>query len=76
MVHEQDPYVVPFMKQSGYSFTPVRDEPEKRGNLPARGAPTNYLIDKKGNIIFANFRTDRDNERTLELMIRELLEKS
>ena len=76
MVHDQDPYVVPFMKQSGYSFIPVRDEPEKRGNLIARGAPTNYLIDKKGNIIFANFRTDGDNERTLELMIRELLEKS
>src|SRR5690606_27145127 len=75
IVHEQDPYVVPFMKQSGYSFTPVRDEPEKRGNLTARGAPTNYLIDRNGNIIFSNFRTDEHNERTLELMITELLDK-
>lgn len=75
IVHEQDPYVVPFMKQSGYSFTPVRDEPEKRGNLTARGAPTNYLIDKNGNIVFSNFRTDEHNERTLELMIKELLDK-
>lgn len=75
IVHEQDPYVVPFMEQSGYSFTPVRDEPEKRGNLTARGAPTNYLIDKNGNIVFSNFRTDEHNERTLELMIQELLDK-
>lgn len=75
VVPEQDPYVQPFMQQSGYSFTPVRDEPEKRGNLTARGAPTNYLIDKEGNIIFANFRTDEKNERTLELMINELLDK-
>lgn len=73
MAHEQDPYVVPFMRQSGYSFVPVRDEPDNRGNLEARGAPTNYLIDKEGNIIFTNFRTHAHNERTLELMIRELL---
>ncbi|UYQ95675.1 TlpA family protein disulfide reductase [Chitinophaga horti] len=73
IAHEQDPYVAPFMKQSGYSFTPVRDEPEKRGNLKAMGAPTNYLIDKEGRIVFSNFRTDEHNHRTLELMIGELL---
>lgn len=72
---EQDAYVVPFMKQSGYSFVPVKDEPEKRGNLVSRGQPTNYLLDKEGNIVFANFRTDERNERTLELMIKELLDK-
>ncbi|WP_295125292.1 redoxin domain-containing protein [uncultured Chitinophaga sp.] len=75
IAHEQDPYVVPFMTQSGYSFNPVRDEPEKRGNLKAIGAPTNYLIDKEGNIVFSNFRTDEHNHRTLELMISELLDK-
>lgn len=75
MVLDQDPYVVPFMKQSGYSFTPIRDEADKRGNLVAVGAPTNYLIDKEGNIVFRNFRTDERNERTLELMISELLDK-
>jgi thiol-disulfide isomerase/thioredoxin len=73
--HDQDPYVAPFMKQSGYSFTPVRDERDKRGNLKAIGAPTNYLIDKEGNIVFSNFRTDEHNHRTLELMINELLDK-
>ena len=75
IVHEQDPYVVPFVKNSGYSFVPVRDEPEKRGNLTARGAPTNYLLDKEGNIIFKNFMIHGDNERMLELMISELLDK-
>lgn len=75
VAHEQDPYVVPFMKQSGYSFNPVRDEPENRGNLVSRGQPTNYLLDKNGNIVFANFRTDEHNHRTLELMISELLDK-
>jgi tetratricopeptide (TPR) repeat protein len=71
---EQDEYVVPFVRSSGYSFTPLKDEPDKRGNLTARGAPTNYLLDKDGNIVFRNFRTDDANERTLELMIEGLLE--
>jgi thiol-disulfide isomerase/thioredoxin len=71
---EQDEYVVPFVKSSGYSFIPLKDEPDKRGNLTARGAPTNYLLDRDGNIVFKNFRTDDRNERTLELMIQSLLE--
>ncbi len=75
MVHEQDPYVVSFLKKSGYSFTPVRDDPDKRGNLTARGAPTNYLLDKDGNIVFKNFLIHGYNERMLELMITELLGK-
>ncbi|MCU0378935.1 MAG: redoxin family protein [Bacteroidales bacterium] len=74
IAHEQDEYVVPFVRSSGYSFIPLRDEPEKRGNLEARGAPTNYLLDKEGNIVFKNFRTDDRNERTLELMIQALIE--
>ncbi len=71
---EQDEYVIPFMKSSGYTFIPLKDEEAKRGNLVAFGAPTNYLIDKKGRIIFKNFRTDSNNERTLELMIKETLD--
>lgn len=71
---EQDAYVVPFVRSSGYSFVPLKDEPENRGNLTARGAPTNYLLDREGNIVFKNFRTDDRNERTLELMIQALLD--
>ncbi len=75
MVPAQDAYVETFMKNTKYSFIPVRDEESKRGNLKAIGAPTNYLLDKNGNIVFSNFRIDESNERTLELMISELLDK-
>jgi len=73
---EQDEYVVPFMKSSGYTFIPLKGENDKQGNLVARGAPTNYLLDVNGRIIFKNFRTDANNERTLELMIKETYEHS
>jgi hypothetical protein len=75
MVTTQDAYVETFMKKTKYSFIPVRDEETKRGNLKAIGAPTNYLLDKNGNIVFSNFRIDESNQRTLELMISELLDK-
>jgi hypothetical protein len=75
MVPAQDAYVETFMKNTKYSFIPVRDEESKRGNLKAIGAPTNYLLDKNGNIVFSNFRIDESNERALELMISELLDK-
>jgi thiol-disulfide isomerase/thioredoxin len=72
----QDDYVLPFMKGTKYSFMPLKatsDWAEK--NYGVRGEPTNFLLDKEGNIVFANFRTDQNNERTLELMINSLLEK-
>lgn len=33
----------------------------------------NFLIDLEGRLIFANFKTDGDNEDELELMINMLL---
>lgn len=70
----QDKFVLPFLKQTGYSFTPLRDDwKREKGNLKAFGAPTNYLIDQKGRIVFSNFRIDASNEKTLELMIKETL---
>lgn len=72
---EQNDYVVPFMKGSGYSFTPLEDvNGRAKGNLDNRGAaPMNFLIDKDGRLIFSRFRTDGDNEDDLELMINLLL---
>jgi thiol-disulfide isomerase/thioredoxin len=72
---EQDEYVVPFMKSSGYSFIPLRVDPKwEKGNLDNRNAaPVNFLIDKEGRIVFSNFRISEANERTLELMIGSLL---
>ena len=70
----QDEAVLPFLKQTGYSFTPLHDDRgRQKGNLTADGAPTNYLIDQKGRIVFSGFRIDAENERTLELMIKETL---
>jgi len=75
IVSKQNDYVVPFMKGSGYSFTPLEEvEGRAKGNLDNRNAaPMNFLIDKEGRLIFSNFRTDGDNEDDLELMINLLL---
>ena len=74
---DQDGYVVPFMKSSGYSFIPLKDNKDwQKGPLDNRGAaPVNFLIDQDGRIIFSNFRTDGSNEATLEMMIQSLLVK-
>lgn len=75
IVSKQNDYVVPFMKGSGYSFTPLEEiDGRAKGNLDNRGAaPMNFLIDKQGRLIFSYFRTDGDNEDDLELMINLLL---
>ena len=70
----QDDYVVPFMKGTGYSFKPLKiDVNADPGNLTAFAYPTNYLIDRNGNIIYSKFMIGQSNERTLELMISELV---
>lgn len=73
---KQSDYVIPFVKGSGYSFTPLEDVKDRvKGNLDNGGvAPINFLIDKEGRLVFSNFRTDSNNEDELELMIRMLLE--
>lgn len=45
IVHDQDDYVMPFIKKGSTSFIPMKDSPDERGNLIAEAAPTNYLID-------------------------------
>ncbi|WP_159452686.1 redoxin family protein [Pedobacter nyackensis] len=77
IVSDQNEYVVPFMKGSGYSFTPLEDiEGRQKGNLDNRGAaPANFIIDKEGRVVFSNFRTDGDNEDELELMINLMLQR-
>ena len=73
---EQDAYVLPFMKNTKFSFTPLRGNSAfAKQNYNVRGEPTNFLIDKDGNIVFKNFRIDGANHRTLELMIASLLQK-
>ncbi|RPE08125.1 hypothetical protein EGT74_13735 [Chitinophaga lutea] len=74
IVREQDAYVLPFVKNSGYTFTPLAEDPKRnKGNLKSPGAPTNYLIDQDGRIIYSNFMIHGNNERMLELMIDSML---
>ncbi|PSL46330.1 thiol-disulfide isomerase/thioredoxin [Chitinophaga niastensis] len=70
VARDQDAYVVPFMKSSGYSFTALKDNEAKRNNLEVRGAPSNYLIDQEGRIIFHSFMIQNREE---ELMLQEMI---
>lgn len=71
---EQDSYVLPLMTSSHYSFIPLRNNSTRStSNLKAYGAPTNYLIDREGRIIFSGFQIDGSNEDSLDLMLKYLL---
>lgn len=77
IVPEQNEYVIPFMKSSGYTFLPLEDvEGRNKGNLDNRNAaPVNFLIDKEGRIVYKDIRTDGSNEDVLEAMIASLLDR-
>jgi len=71
----QDPYVIPFMNNTKYSFIPLRGSSAFASKYyGVQGEPENFLIDKEGQIIFRDFRIDGENHRTLELMISSLLQ--
>ena len=76
IVAEQDQYVIPFHNSSGFSFTPLADiKGRDKGNLENYGAaPTNFLIDKTGRIIFSDFMIGAENEAHLKMMIDLLLD--
>ncbi|SIO38381.1 TlpA family protein disulfide reductase [Chitinophaga niabensis] len=77
IVSEQNDYVIPFMKSSGYTFTPLEDvKGRAKGNLDnGGGAPANFLIDGEGRLIFGNFMINANNEDKLEMMIELLLNR-
>ncbi len=76
IVPEQSPYVLPFVKASGYSFTPLLDvKGRDKGNLDNhKAAPMNFLIDRDGRLVFHRFSTGADNEQVLANMISALLQ--
>ncbi|EDM36275.1 Thiol-disulfide isomerase and thioredoxin [Pedobacter sp. BAL39] len=75
IVAEQDQYVIPFHNSSGFSFTPLAEvKGRDKGNLENYGAaPTNFLIDKNGRIVFSDFMIGAENETHLKMMIDLLL---
>jgi len=70
---EQNAYVLPFMKNTQYSFIPLRGTDSVMKDYNVRGEPTNFLIDKDGKIAYSDFGINANNQRTLELMISSLL---
>jgi thiol-disulfide isomerase/thioredoxin len=73
---DQDEYVLPFMKNTKFSFTPLRGTSDwAQKTYHVRGEPTNFLIDQDGKIIYSDFMINANNERMLELMIYSILNK-
>ena len=70
---EQNEYVLPFMKNTKYSFIPLRGTDSVMNDYKVQGEPTNFLIDKDGKIAYSDFSINANNQRTLELMISSLL---
>jgi thiol-disulfide isomerase/thioredoxin len=72
----QDRQVLPMMQTNNYTFIPLHDSwARPKGTLAAPFAPSNYLIDQQGRILFSDFTISTENERSLELMITELLNR-
>lgn len=71
----QNDYVLPFLKSSGHTFTPLEESSGRdKGNLENHNsAPTNFLIDQEGRIVFRDFLIDDTNEETLEGIISGLI---
>lgn len=74
---DQNEYVVPFMKGTGYSFIPLESNSDWAQNAyGVRGEPTNFLIDGNGKIIFTGFMIqDEQEEQMLRLMISSMVLK-
>ncbi|MBD1364036.1 TlpA family protein disulfide reductase [Mucilaginibacter sp. ZT4R22] len=70
----EENHVLPIRNNGGYTFIPLRDEPNNmKGNLPrVFSAPTNYLFDGKGRVIFSDFFINDRNQEMLEEMITKI----
>jgi thiol-disulfide isomerase/thioredoxin len=75
-LRDQDGFVLPFMKGTGYSFTPLGASGGITEAYGVRAYPTNLLIDQDGNIAYSRFMVNAANEKMLELMIRSLTDAS
>jgi len=71
----QDGYVVPFVKTTHYTFTPLRGNRDIGENAYHTYDPGNFLIDQAGNVIYSGFWAyDPGSERVLQLMIQSMLD--
>lgn len=78
IVREQDGYVLSRVKRNKYTFIPLKGtkavEDEKWKGSPIRVAPTNFVIDRSGRIVYSDFMIDdSQGEAMLQRMIESVL---
>ena len=77
IVRDQDPYVLPLIDKKGYSFTPLKgteDITTADKGFNAKGAPTNFVIDRTGRIVYRDFMIgDAHGELMVQRMIESVL---
>jgi thiol-disulfide isomerase/thioredoxin len=74
VVRDQDAYVLPRIEKMGYSFTPLKgtDSVVKgAAGYGVKGEPTNFVIDRKGRIVYHHFMID---DTRGELMVQRMIE--
>ncbi|HLF45441.1 MAG TPA: redoxin domain-containing protein [Chitinophagaceae bacterium] len=72
-LREQDGFVLPFLKGTRYSFTPLGADENVTKDYGVRGYPSNFIIDQEGRIAYSGFLIHADNEEAVKLMIDSLL---
>jgi thiol-disulfide isomerase/thioredoxin len=80
VLRDQDEYVLPFMAKTQYSFLPLKSTPDaniggkEAADYKVRGEPENFVIDRKGRIVYTGFRIDdADGEPVVKHMIESVL---
>ena len=76
VVRDQDVYVLPRIEKMGYSFTPLKgtDSVVKgAAGYGVKGEPTNFVIDRKGRIVYHHFMID---DTRGELMVQRMIESA
>jgi thiol-disulfide isomerase/thioredoxin len=77
IVRDQDPYVLPLIDKKRYSFTPLKgteDITSADKGFNANGAPTNFVIDRAGRIVYRDFMIrDAHGELMVQRMVESVL---
>ena len=82
VVRGQDEYVLPFMAKTQFSFLPLKSTPDAKisgkeqetTDYKVRAEPTNFIIDRRGRIVYRDFAIDdADGESVVEHMIESVL---
>ncbi|MGV3766832.1 MAG: redoxin domain-containing protein [Chitinophagaceae bacterium] len=77
VARDQNEYVIPFVRRSGVSFTPLEDVKDRqKGTLDNRNAaPSNFIIGKDGLLYFSGFKIDENSREDFRLMLDLVMNK-